>query len=507
MSDNNKNKQPESKGGEKLEKFALAICAMVAIFTAIGWTGLKKIKFKSFEFQVLFFSFLFFAFTITYADYHYLKWLHWMMPSYFTDSVVRILRTIPRYLHFSFVIVFAAYTVGIILGFREYAKSKKLQKKVDGIGLANANGDKPKVIREIQLDDNKSKLLITANGVGLERFEAKKGDLEPSLGRIIESIAASEDRQTIEVNMCKRELRKIVSFYEAMELIKKPYHFVIGDSVKGIMTADLRELPHLLIAGSTGGGKSVFFRLVFLTLIKFSRRLQVYLIDLKRGVEVAELSQFPNTRVAKNESEAVQLLEAINQEMQERFKYMETNNIKTLDPELHKRDLMVVGIDEASVLFSKSTANPTKNEMVKKAKDLTDEIAKLGRAAGIHLVIATQKPIKESLDTKVLENLIGKMVFKMATIAGSNVALGNAKAHSLPEIKGRGIWAGGNKYIEVQAPFLSDKDFKEMCKELSEEMKKKDLENFQPMIDFGKVKAASKNAPSSAEIYNRVVPS
>jgi DNA segregation ATPase FtsK/SpoIIIE-like protein len=164
---------------------------------------------------------------------------------------------------------------------------------------------------------------------------------------------------------------------------------------------------------------------------------------------------------------------------------------------LHKRDLIVVGIDEASVLYGKTSLSKAKSELVAKARDLTDEIAKLARAAGIHLIIATQKAIKESLDTKTLENLTGRMVFKMSTHAGSNTALGNVKAYALPDIKGRGIWAGGNKYIEVQTPYLSEIELDEECKEIAEKMKENGLENYQPMIECEVIKSEDVSAALS----------
>ena len=380
------------------------------------------------------------------------------------------------------------FFLGFLRGILPYLKRQKLQSKIDVIGLANAKGEVPFAIREIELDENKSKLLLTANGIGLDRFIAKKGDFESAFQQIIETMDLSDDRQTIQINMCKRELKRNLPFYEIDSKIQKPYTFCIGDSHGGFLTADIRDLPHLLIAGSTGGGKSVFFRSAFTSILKHSTRLQVYLIDLKNGVEVKEFGPLPNVRIAKTEEEAVQMLAAIHSEMKRRFVFMEENSIKKINPFEHKKDLIIVGIDEASVLFGKTRVTKQKEDLVKRARDLADEIAKLSRAAGIHLILATQKAVKDSIDTKVMENLTGRMVFKMSTHAGSNTALGNARAFNLPDIKGRGIWGGGNKFIEVQAPFLSEEDFFTECELLATELSaKKDL-LFSPMIEFSTVK-------------------
>ena len=83
-----------------------------------------------------------------------------------------------------------------------------------------------------------------------------------------------------------------------------------------------------------------------------------------------------------------------------------------------------------------------------------------------HLILATQKVKKETIDTKTQENIEGKMCFKMSTIAGSVTVLGNKMAHELPAVPGRGIWSRGSEFFEVQAPFLSPAELKKELKSL-----------------------------------------
>jgi hypothetical protein len=480
-------KNDSNKNTEKLEKFVIALATFVGITSIIAWTGLRKIKLRSESFIVLFPATLIFLFVITYTDYAYLNSLHKLLPTYFTRHVILFLRTIPKIKHFVFLVFATSYTVGMILGFGPYFRKKKLQKDLDAIGFVNGNGDKPKIIREIEIDNNKSKVHIVAKAIGVDRFKEKKNDLESCFERIIESINLLGDRRTIEIFLCKNELIRMFPFNEAETQLKNPYNFIVGESGNGVIVANIRELPHLLIAGTTGGGKSVYFRQLFVSLLKYSSHLQVYLIDLKHGIEVKEFGQLPNVKIAKNETEAIKLLSALRDEMRARFVFMEKNNIKNLEPEVHKRDLIVVGIDEASVLYGKTSIKANK-QLVAQARELTDEISKLARAAGIHLVIATQKPLNESLDSKTLGNLAGRMIFKMSTHGGSNSALGNSKAYSLPDIKGRGIWGAGNKYIEVQTPYLSELELDEECKEIADRMIDQGFKNFQPMLEINSPK-------------------
>ena len=143
--------------------------------------------------------------------------------------------------------------------------------------------------------------------------------------------------------------------------------------------------------------------------------------------------------------------------MKERFKILEDKGHKQIDPDLHKKDLILVGIDEASVLYGKRRGDKSGNDLMAQARELTDEIAKLGRAASIHLIIATQKVTNESIDTKIQENVGGRVCFRVNTLQGSSTVLGNKKAFELPDVKGRAIWASGNDFTEVQTPFVSEK--------------------------------------------------
>ena len=112
------------------------------------------------------------------------------------------------------------------------------------------------------------------------------------------------------------------------------------------MAQPIRALPHLLIAGTSGNGKSMFFNQALISLTKTSPHIQLYLLDLKLGLEVRAYSDLPNVRIAKDSDEAVNLLQVVVNEMMERFKYLEKNGYKIIDPVRDSKDLIVVGVDE-----------------------------------------------------------------------------------------------------------------------------------------------------------------
>src|SRR5690606_15051130 len=97
----------------------------------------------------------------------------------------------------------------------------------------------------------------------------------------------------------------------------------------------------------------VFFKQVLMSLLRSSPRLQMYLIDLKYGLEMIDFAAAPNVKVAKTPDEAINVLKLVNAEMQRRFEYLEAKGHKHIVPERDDMDRIIVAVDEASVLYAK----------------------------------------------------------------------------------------------------------------------------------------------------------
>jgi S-DNA-T family DNA segregation ATPase FtsK/SpoIIIE len=216
--------------------------------------------------------------------------------------------------------------------------------------------------------------------------------------------------------------------------------------------------------------------------LKCSDHIQLYLIDLKRGVEMRPFGSLNNVKVAKENIDAIILLEAVVKEMDRRFKFLEDKKVQDIDPKRDKLDRIFVGIDEASELFIVSKTSKEAKDNANRARELTDKIAKLGRAAGIHLILATQKVVKETIDTNVQTNINARVIFRVNTIASSMTVLGNKKAAELPQIKGRAIWSVGSQDIVVQVPRLDADEMNEEIGSLTTKFNSDTSPVFGPMI-------------------------
>ncbi len=342
------------------------------------------------------------------------------------------------------------------LGLGPYKEKRAFQQAIDSLNFKNGTGIRPKVKSIRDEGDFKKVVLVSSYGIGPKAYREKIDNLQSSIEGIIGSIERAQDSKFVEIIINRKKMPSKVNFQEVAPALQRPGQFVVGKSNQEVVTERIDALPHLLIAGTTGGGKSVFFKQALLGLLESTDSLQMYLIDLKGGLEFRPFAALPNVVTVKSIEEATSLLKRIKAEMQARFDYLEEQGKDKIDPKTDKLDRIVVGIDEASVLYSTISADDEDHAKVAKARGLTEHIAKLSRAAGVHLVMATQRVTKETIDTRIQENISGRMCFKVNTLEGSLRMLGNKAACELPAIPGRGIWQLGHQMVEVQTPYVDN---------------------------------------------------
>ena len=441
----------------------------------VCWAGLKNMSWEMWFFVVMMAGFL--GMLMFYDINHVHRFIYWL----FTDSYPFYLRLFlgmqvsNQYLLLTgiFLVVFL-----FLCGFKPFRRHVVFQKAIERAGLKTATGENPKVKAIVPMGECRLKVVVETYGVGLNKFQAQKDSLTAGFRQKVEDIVHGKDMGKVEIILCERDLPNMVSFSELYAHIKEPYSFIVGQGINGAVTQRIQSLPHLLISGATGGGKSVFFRSTMLSLLKSSPHIQLYLLDLKRGVEVKEFAALPNVRTAKNESEAKNILKLLVAEMHRRYRLLEESGHKSIDPVRDKLDLIVVGIDEAAALFGKRLGVPARTHV--------GELARLARAAGIHLIVATQKPVKEAISTEILDNLSGRMTFRMISVAASNAALGRNAAQNLPAIEGRAVWSNGSERRQLQAPFIDDELIETELEVISQEFKDGIKQNFSELLGVRK---------------------
>lgn len=372
-------------------------------------------------------------------------------------------------------------------GFVPYIRRRRMENQLKSVLLKNAMGMSPTVVRVYQENAYRDVVTVRSPGIGVDKIRANQAAIESAFGREIEMIRTHSNPRFVDLVLVRQDLPEEIPY---QELEEKPARdsFFIGMTKDGLRQVKLSDLPHLLIAGTTGGGKSVFFKQALLGLLENTVQLQLYLIDLKGGIEMKPFSALRNVKVAKTAEDAVAILTTVKKEMEKRFSYLEERGLEKIKPGRHPFDRIVVGIDEASVLYT-AAKDDDDYELVQEARFLTEHIAKLSRAAAIHLILATQKVTKETVDTRIQENVSGRMCFKLNTTEGSVRMLGHGKAADLPSVPGRGIWQLGNEEVVVQVPFLDKAALEERIEALNAEYTIGEGMMRQPML-MREVKAA-----------------
>jgi S-DNA-T family DNA segregation ATPase FtsK/SpoIIIE len=349
---------------------------------------------------------------------------------------------------------------------------ERMAEVFQGAGLTSPMGKLPGFVFDYPIDEFTRKMRLTRRTLSKSDFQGAKGNLESGLNIYIDEFRENREGGTIDIIYSQSPMPECVTIENISEI--KKCHFAIGRTRSAQIVVDIRKVPHLLIAGQTGGGKSTFLRQFITTLYLNNSEMEFTLIDLKGGLEFQIFGKLKRATVAPTIQKAIGILEDLGEKLDHRMAQLKENDCKDLEsyltlPEASRKKSAylkkiiednlrrhVVVVDEAAEMFL--TGSHSNAKETQKAREILSRIARQGRAVGVHLTIATQRPDVRSLDPQVKANLVGVLCMQMANVASSMTVLGNGRATELPSWPGRAIWKCGAEMIEVQTPFLDDKD-------------------------------------------------
>ena len=269
----------------------------------------------------------------------------------------------------------------------------------------------------------------------------------------------------IEVPNHKKTPVYIRSVFESQAFLRmtSPLGIALGKDIAGVaQVADLCKMPHLLIAGSTGSGKSVCVNSIIMSLLFRSspEDVKLILIDPK-VVELAEYNGIPHLLmpVITEPKKAAGALSSAVQEMERRYHLVAENNVRDIksfnklaatDPMLEKMPYIAIIIDELADL------------MMVVGKDVEDSICRIAqkaRAAGMHLIVATQRPSVDVITGLIKANIPSRIAFAVSSQVDSRTILDGAGAEKL---LGMGdmlfMPVGAPKPIRIQGTFVRDEE-------------------------------------------------
>ncbi len=276
----------------------------------------------------------------------------------------------------------------------------------------------------------------------------------------------------IQVPNTEREtiwLRDVVES-ENFAATKSRLPIALGKDIDGrIVVADLASMPHVLIAGSTGSGKSVAINAMIMSVLFRStpEQVRMILVDPKR-VELGMYEGIPHlfTPIITEAKLAANALKNAVKEMERRLKLLAANHVRNIDQfnklfdhgseylfeDVNQEPLpyIIIVIDELADLMMLDRAN---------VEESITRLAQMARAVGIHLVLATQRPSVDVITGLIKANVPTRMSFRLATKIDSRTIIDTNGAESL---LGRGdmlfLPPGTSRLQRIHAPFVTEKE-------------------------------------------------
>jgi S-DNA-T family DNA segregation ATPase FtsK/SpoIIIE len=356
-----------------------------------------------------------------------------------------------------------------------------LEKNPSKISLLDLSKNRPdsSFIEKILLDfgiDGKIKKINNGPVVSLYEFEPAPGvkvskiiNLSDDLARNTSSTSArvstipGKNTVGIEIPNESREsvyLKEIVDNEKFQNKnIKLP--IAIGKSISGQpIVGDLTTMPHLLIAGTTGSGKSVCINTIIVSLLyRLSPNLCKFILIDPKMLELSAYEGIPHllSPVITDSKKAASALGWTVREMNSRYKLMSKEGVRNIDGYNSRHTLkmpyIVVVVDEMSDL------------MLVAGKDIENYIQKLSqmaRAAGIHIIMATQRPSVDVITGTIKANFPTRISFRVSSKIDSRTILGEQGAEQLLGNGDMLFMSSADKIVRIHGPYVSEKEIEKI---------------------------------------------
>ena len=398
---------------------------------------------------------------------------------------------------------------------------KTLSKKEKFISNKNENID-PEFLEKILLDfgvNGNIKKVSQGPVVTLNEFEPAAGVKVSKIINLSDDIARNTSSESariatipgsntvgIELPNSSREDVFLSEILNNVDFKKKEIKLPIalGKNISGTsIVSDLAAMPHLLIAGTTGSGKSVCINTIILSLLyrHTPDKCKFILIDPKM-LELSTYEGVPHLLcpVITEAKKAASVLGWVVKEMESRYRLMTKEGVRNIDGYNSKHKLpmpyIVVVVDEMSDLMLVAG---------KEIENYIQKLSQMARAAGIHIIMATQRPSVDVITGTIKANFPTRISFQVTSKIDSRTILGEQGAEQL---LGKGdmlYMSSANKIVRIHAPFVSDNEIEKINNFLRSQAEPDYVDEILNFVDEKEINENSKNHSDKDELYETAV--
>jgi len=398
---------------------------------------------------------------------------------------------------------------------------KTLSKKEKFISNKNENID-PEFLEKILLDfgvNGNIKKVSQGPVVTLNEFEPAAGVKVSKIINLSDDIARNTSSESariatipgsntvgIELPNSSREDVFLSEILNNVDFKKKEIKLPIalGKNISGTsIVSDLASMPHLLIAGTTGSGKSVCINTIILSLLyrHTPDKCKFILIDPKM-LELSTYEGVPHLLcpVITEAKKAASVLGWVVKEMESRYRLMTKEGVRNIDSYNSKHKLpmpyIVVVVDEMSDLMLVAG---------KEIENYIQKLSQMARAAGIHIIMATQRPSVDVITGTIKANFPTRISFQVTSKIDSRTILGEQGAEQL---LGKGdmlYMSSANKIVRIHAPFVSDNEIEKINNFLRSQAEPDYVDEILNFVDEKEINENSKKHSDKDELYETAV--
>jgi S-DNA-T family DNA segregation ATPase FtsK/SpoIIIE len=343
-----------------------------------------------------------------------------------------------------------------------------------------------------------------AAGVKVSKIINLSDDIARNTSSESARIATIPGRSTIGIELpnSTRENVYLSEIISNTDFTKKDIRLPIalGKNISGIpVVGDLASMPHLLIAGTTGSGKSVCINTIILSLLyrHTPDKCKFILIDPKM-LELSTYEGIPHLLcpVITEAKKAASVLGWVVKEMESRYKLMTKEGVRNIDSYNSKHTIampyIVVVVDEMSDLMLVAG---------KEIENYIQKLSQMARAAGIHIIMATQRPSVDVITGTIKANFPTRISFQVTSKIDSRTILGEQGAEQL---LGKGdmlYMSSANRIVRIHAPFVSDNEIEKVNNYLRSQAEPNYVDEILSFADEKEMVSNSSNTNDKDELY------